>query len=108
MSSPGPPRSITDFFPTPPDRETIERNWWKYLLVALLISFVGYRTYGLLFAPRPTFRPVPDAGGSGVDEVTNPLAINSQILLKPDIADGLYRVSTAEPNLVRSIRREND
>ncbi|MBC8028563.1 MAG: PKD domain-containing protein [Pyrinomonadaceae bacterium] len=107
-TSPGPPRSITDSSPPPADGDPPARSWWKYLLVALLIAFVGYRTYGLLFAPRPTFRPVPDAGGSGVDEVTNPLAINSQILLKPGIADGLYRVNTDEPNLVRSIRREND
>lgn len=108
MSSPGvPPRSNTD--PTlSGDRNTLDQDWWKYLIIALLISFVGYWTYRFLFAPRPTFRPVPDAGGSGVDEATNPLAINSQILLRPDIADGLYRISTEEPNLVRSVRREND
>jgi hypothetical protein len=90
--------------PTPDDGQ----NWWKYLLVALLIAVVGYRTYRFLFAPRPTFSPVRDPGSSAVDEETKALAINAQILLRPDIADGEYRISTDEPNLVRSVRREND
>jgi hypothetical protein len=42
-----------------------------------------------------------------VDEGSKALAINSQILLRPDIADGEYLVSTGEPNLVKSVRREN-
>ena len=107
-SSPVPPRSVTEPSPPPGFLDNFERNWWKYLSVALLISFVGYQTFKTIFAPRPTFRSVPDAGGAGVDEETNPLAINAQILLHPDIADGLFRVSATEPNLVRSIRREND
>jgi hypothetical protein len=93
---------------TPYDQSSFGRNWWKYLLIALLIVFVAYRTYRFLFAPRPTFRPLRDAGSSEVDEGTKALAINAQILLRPDIADGQYRISTDEPNLVRSVRREND
>ena len=107
-SSPIPPKSITDPAPSPNFRNLIQSDWWKYLLVVLLISFVGYRVFKMLFTPRPTFRAVPDAGGSDVDEGKNALAINAQILFSPDIADGLYRVSTTEANLVRSIRSEND
>ncbi|HWN07787.1 MAG TPA: PKD domain-containing protein [Pyrinomonadaceae bacterium] len=107
FSSPDDPtRSITD--PTRGDGDLLGQNWWKYLLILVLIAFVGYRTFKVLFAPRPTFRPVPDAGDSSVDEVTNALAINSQIHLNPDIADGLYSVNTEEPNLVRSITTEDD
>ena len=109
-SSPGvSPKSSNEPSPgsTPYDQGSFGRNWWKYLLIALLISFLGYRTYRFLFAPRPIFRPLPDAGSSEVDEGTKPLAINSQILLRPDIADGQFRVSTDEPDFVRSVRREN-
>lgn len=93
----------------PPDGPTDPWTlpWW-YLLIVLLVAGGGYWAFKALFVPRPTFRPLRDAGSSAVDEETNPLAINSQVLLKPDIADGLYRVSTDEPDLVRSIRREND
>jgi hypothetical protein len=86
----------------------LDGKWWILLLLLLLISFMAYRAYKFFFAPRPTFRPIPDAGGSGVDEGTSALSINSQILLSPDIADGLYRVNTDEPNLIKSIRSEND
>jgi hypothetical protein len=107
-SSPGPPRSVTDSSPSSQDPGTVDGKWWIFLIILLLISFAGYRLYKFLFAPRPTFSPVLDAGGASVDEASTPLAINSQILLSPDIADGLYRVNTEEPNLIKSIRSEND
>lgn len=109
-SSPGvSPKSSSEPFlgSTPTDQGSFGRNWWKYLLIALLIFFLGYRIYRLLFATRPTFRPLRDGGSSEVDEGTKPLAIDSQILLRPDIADGQFRVSTGEPDFVRSVRREN-
>lgn len=101
--SPGPSNE-----PSPAPNLYDKGNWWKYLLIALLIILVSYRTFRFLFVPRPTFRPVRDAGSSAVDEKTNALAINAQVLLRPDIADGDYRVSTDEPNLIRSVRREHD
>jgi hypothetical protein len=81
--------------------------WW-YLLVALLIGGGGYWAFMALFLPRPTFNSRTDAGSSKVDEGSKALAIESQILLKPNVADGQYRVGVDEGNLIQSVRREND
>ena len=82
-------------------------NWWKYLIVALLISFVGYRTLRKIFAPRAIIRSCPDAGAAEVNDGMQPLAINSQVLLRPNIGAAEYEVHTDEANFVRSVRREH-
>jgi hypothetical protein len=81
--------------------------WW-YLLIALLVAGGGYWAFKALFVPPPTFRSRSDAGSSQVDQEGKPLAIESQILLKPNIAEGKYRVGTDEGNLIRSVKRENE
>lgn len=86
---------------------TFLENWWKYLVVALLISFVGYRTLRKIFAPRAIIRSCPDAGAADVNDGMQPLAINSQVLLRPNIAAAQYEVHTDEANFVRSVRREH-
>ena len=127
VSSPSPkipvggisPSPLNVISPTPaagPQDQTRDRstewprlpdNLWKYLLLAMLIVVVNYQTFKLLFVPRPTFSARPDAGGSDVDEGMKPLAINAQLLLRPDIADAQYYVSTDEVSFVRSMRRGN-
>lgn len=87
--------------------QTFLENWWKYLIVALLVSFVGYRTLRKLFAPRAIIRSCPDAGAADVNDGMQPLAINSQVLLRPNIAAAQYEVHTDEANFVRSVRREH-
>lgn len=97
-SPPFPPAGPTDAGKFP---------WW-YLLIALLIVGAGYWAFKALFVPRPTFRSCMDGGKCEVDQEGKPLAIESQILLKPNIADGQYLVGTNEGNLIQSVRREND
>jgi hypothetical protein len=88
--------------------QTFLENWWKYLIVALLfISFVGYRTLRKIFAPRATFRSIPDVGGADVNDGMQALAITSQVLLRPNLATAEYEVHTDEAEFVRSVRREN-
>jgi hypothetical protein len=91
----------------PPGGPTGPGNFpWWYLLIAL-IGGGGYWAFVALF-PRPTFTSHTDAGSSELDERSKALAIESQILLKPNIADGQYRVGVDEGNLIQSVRREND
>jgi hypothetical protein len=100
MLSPGssprvPPGGLTDSF-----------RWWWLLLIPLL-GGGGYWAFKALFLPRPTFSARRDAGSSEVDAAEG-LAIESQILLRPNIADGQYRVGVDEGNFIQSVRREND
>jgi hypothetical protein len=90
----------------PPGGPTDPFPWW-YLLIPL-IGGGGYWTFKALFLPRPTFSSRTDAGSSKVDEGSKTLAIESQILLKPNIADGQYRVGVDEENFIQSVRSEND
>lgn len=89
----------------PPGGRTDSFPWWWLLLLPLL--GVGYWAFKALFVPRPTFSARRDAGSSEVDAAKG-LAIESQILLKPNIADGQYRVGVDEGNFIQSVRREND
>jgi hypothetical protein len=88
------PGGVTDF------------PWWWLLLIPL-IGGGGYWAFKALFLPRPTFSARRDAGSSEVDAAKG-LAIESQILLKPNIADGQYRVGVDEGNFIQSVRREDD
>jgi hypothetical protein len=68
----------------------------------------GYWTFKALLPPRPTFSSNSDPGSSDVDAGGKPLTIESQILLKPNIAEGDYLVAVDEGTLIQSVRREND
>lgn len=81
--------------------------WW-YVLIALLVVGGGYWTFKALLPPRPTFSSNSDPGSSDVDAGGKPLTIESQILLKPNIAEGEYLVAADEGTLIQSVRREND
>jgi hypothetical protein len=90
-------------------RGPLPNNWWVYLLIILLLIYVGYQTYRSLFIPRASFHPNRDIGTSEVDatSATKGLSITSQVLLRPNVSEGEYVVDTDEGNIVRSVRREN-
>jgi hypothetical protein len=75
----------------------------------LLLLFVGYQLYRALLVPRPSFHPNLDMGSSEVDSTaaTKGLSITSQVLMRPNLSEGQYRVHTDKGNIVRSVRREN-
>ena len=77
-------------------------------LALVLIAFGGYRGLKAAFFRRPSFKPRVDAGSAEVDEGKQPLAIDSQVILRPNIADVEYDVSTDDASLIVSIRRRND
>jgi PKD repeat protein len=91
--------------PTSPIK--LPKNWWVYLLIALLLIFVAYQIYRSLFMPRATFHPTRDTGSSEVDAGAKGLTINSQVLLRPNLSEGQYLVHTDEGDIIRSVRREN-
>jgi hypothetical protein len=94
--------------PDPP-LYTLPDNWWVYLLILLLLLFVGYQLYRSLFVPRASFHPNLDMGSAEVDATatTKGLTITSQVLMRPNLSEGQYLVHTDEGNIVRSVRREN-
>ncbi len=81
-------------------------KWWLYLLLALLLAFVAYKTYPALLAPRTTFHATRDPGDAEVDTAAKGLEISSQVLLRPNVSDAEYLVHSDEA-IVRSVRREN-
>jgi hypothetical protein len=115
VTSPTPFESPT---PTPPIDSHDETNtglidwlnprksWWLYLLV-LAFAFVSYRSVKAALTPRPSFSSHLDAGGADVDEGTQPLAIESQVILTPHIADAEYKVKPDDASLIGSVRRDD-
>ncbi|MEK6283266.1 MAG: PKD domain-containing protein [Acidobacteriota bacterium] len=109
------PTSVVPFGPisspgstsTPTPLGGLPTNWWIYLAIALLLTFVAYQIYRALFVPRATFHANRDTGNSEVDAGAKGLSINSQVLLRPNVSEGHYLVHSDEPNIVRSVRREN-
>jgi PKD repeat protein len=84
----------------------LPNNWWLYLLLALLLTFVAYQTYRSLLAPRTTFHATRDPGDAEVDSAAKGLEISSQVLLRPNVSDAQYLVYSDDA-IVRSVRREN-
>lgn len=82
-------------------------DWWKYLLIVLLLAGGAYWAWTALVPPRPSFAAHPDLGGAEVNAGAQPLSIESQIILNPNVAEGQYLVYGEEPNIVRSVRRSD-
>ena len=85
-------------------------NGWRYLIIIIGLSalFVGYRAWKehrAHYALRPTIHSHPDPGTSRLDNGKDGLAINFQILLKPDVAGAKYRLNTGEASFIRSKER---
>jgi len=76
-------------------------NWWKYLLIALLILFLIYQVMAL-FVPRPTFAAFSDPGVSTIANQERGLPIDFQWVLNRNVAAGAYEVETTEPRLVKN------
>lgn len=80
-------------------------DWWKYLLLALLVIFLGYQARYFLL-PRPKFVPNLDPGVSRV-RADKPLSIDFQVALDPNVAGGQYGIETHEGGLIKSERESN-
>lgn len=81
-------------------------NWW-YILLALLIAGAAYWGWKALVPPRATFTARPDRGAAEVGTGTQSLSIDSQVILNSNVSGGEYLVYSEEPNIVRSVRRDN-
>jgi hypothetical protein len=90
--------------PTPTADHDPFANWWKYLLVALIL-YAGYRGWKYFFAPGVTLEPQIDPGVAGLGTEGGPLSINFQMELDPDVTDGKFSVDTAEGRLIKSERK---
>ncbi len=77
------------------------RNYWWLVIPLALIALIAGRK---LLAPRPSIRTVADPGAANVSEATG-LAIDSQVVSRPNALDGEHSISSDEPNLVK--RSEN-
>ena len=90
-----------------PDQKTEPPTipWWLLLILPAL--YAGYRGWKWLAPPRPTFHPRLDKGVSAVG-VDNPLSIDFQIQLNPDISAGEYGIKSDEASFIRSERKSND
>lgn len=110
-SATGSPGTVIGPILPDPDQplDPLPDNWWVYLLILLLLLFVGYQLYRSLFVPRASFHPNLDMGSAEVDATatTKGLSITSQVLMRPNLSEGQYVVQTDEGNIVRSVRREN-
>ena len=80
-------------------------DWWKYLIIAAIILFVGYQAYSYFFAPRPKFVPRFDPGDSKVAP-GKPCSIGLQLDVDPNILDGDVRIDTQGKSLIKSKRIE--
>jgi PKD repeat protein len=119
--SPSPPASVPAGIASPdssisPVASTGERNtfftgdprddWWKYLLLALLLAFVAYRLGKWWLGPGSTVHTFADPGTATVTDAKG-LAIDSQVILRPNLTEAQHDVSPGEAGLVKNVRREN-
>jgi hypothetical protein len=81
-------------------------NWWKYLLLALIL-LAGYQGWKYFYAPRPTLVPNLDPGASALDAEGRPLSINFQMELDPNVTDGQFTVDTNEGSFIKSERKSD-
>jgi hypothetical protein len=78
-------------------------DWWKYLLLALPLIFVAYKTAMFFLLPRPQLVPNLDPGSSRVAP-GKPLSIDLQLELDPDVTGGEYGLQTEKGSLIKSER----
>lgn len=85
---------------------SLRRDWWMYLL-ALLTILIGYLLAKFLLTSEPSFRAFPDPGSAEVRGGTQGLAIDGEVILRPNIAEGKYLVFTDGSPVVKNLRRED-
>ena len=81
-------------------------DWWKYLLLALLLIFLGYKAATFFLLPRPKFVPHLDPGVARVGS-EKPLSIDLQLGLDPNVTGGQYGLDTGGGSLIKSQRGSN-
>ncbi len=91
--------------PVVPPEQTESNDWWKYIIILVILLLAGYQVYSHFFAPRPTFVPHVDMGDANVG-ADNPLAINMQMDVDPNIAAGEFNIDTEGDSLIKSKRIE--
>ena len=99
------PSSSVSPTPTPAGPFGSYDDWWKYLLIALLL-LVSYRVLKYFVAPRPTFVPHPDPGVSCVG-TEKPLSIDFQLALNPNVTGGQYDLDAPDGGIIKSERKSN-
>ena len=105
-TSPTPSPSGTPTSAPTPNGGGLSDNWWKYLLLALIL-LVGYQGWKYFYAPRPTLVPKVDPGVSQLGSEGGPLAINFQMELNPNVTDGQVMVNTDGGSLIKSERKSD-
>lgn len=80
-------------------------DWWKYLLIVLLLAYPAYRLGKWLAGPRPTIHTLPDLGTATVSDATG-LSIDTNVVLRPNVLQGEHLVSS-DAGVVKNVRREN-
>jgi hypothetical protein len=81
-------------------------GWWKYLVIALLLIFLGYKGATFFLLPRPKFVPHLDPGVARVG-AEKPLSIDLQMALDPNVTGGQYGLDTGGESLIKSERGSN-
>jgi hypothetical protein len=78
-------------------------DWWKYLLIALLLIYLGYKAATFFLLPRPKLVPHLDPGVARVDAEKS-LSIDLQLALDPNVTGGQYGLDTEGGSLIKSER----
>jgi hypothetical protein len=81
-------------------------DWWKYLLIALLLIYLGYKAATFFLLPRPKLVPHLDPGVARVG-AEKPLSIDLQLALDPNVTGGQYGLDTGGGSLIKSERGSN-
>lgn len=80
-------------------------DWWKYLLIVLLLAYPAYKIAKWWAGPRPTIHTLPDLGTATVSDATG-LSIDTNVVLRPNVLQGEHLV-TSDAGVVKNVRREN-
>jgi PKD domain len=81
-------------------------NWWWLLLLALAL-IATYQAVKMYLASQLTFRPVVDTGVTHFEQGAEPLGINFEMVLSPNVSEGQYGLETDETSFIRSERSSN-
>jgi PKD repeat protein len=82
-------------------------NWWWWLLLLALALIATYQAVKMYLASQLTFRPVVDTGVTHLEHGAEPLGINFEMVLSPNVSEGQYELETDETRFIRSERSSN-
>jgi hypothetical protein len=78
-------------------------NWWWLILLALALV-ATHQAWKIYQASKLTFRPVADPGVAHLEHGAEPLGINFEMVLNPNVSEAQYELETDETSFVRSER----